>query len=287
MTPTLFTLAALALTPAADTYPNAKILIEPDSLVAQLKSESGKPTVLDARDEKLYSAGHVPGAIRLPTAEWGKAVPDTPEAWARRLAEIGIRTNTPVVVYGGADVRDATRAWWLLKYAGADEVRLLNGGFPAWEKAGGPSETKANLARPVELGKSTMRRERLAEKSEVVNLVKDKSAQIIDARSEDEYCGSSSTAKRNGHIPGATALEWTELLDKDKKFKTAPELRKLLAEKKIDVDKPAVTYCQSGGRAAVVAFGLELMGAKNVRNYYKSWAEWGNAEDTPVEVPNK
>jgi thiosulfate/3-mercaptopyruvate sulfurtransferase len=48
-----------------------------------------------------------------------------------------------------------------------------------------------------------------------------------------------------------------------------------------------ITYCQSGGRAAVLAFGLELMGAKDVRNYYKSWAEWGNAPDTPVEVPKK
>ena len=112
-------------------------------------------------------------------------------------------------------------------------------------------------------------------------------AQIIDARSTDEFCGTSSTAKRNGHIPGATALEWTDLLGKDKKFKSPEELQKVFAEKKIDLDRPAVTYCQSGGRAAVVAFGLELMGAKNVRNYYKSWAEWGNAEDTPVEVPKK
>lgn len=287
MSITLLSFTAITLTIAADPYPNAKILIEADALVAQLKSDTGKPTILDARDEKLYTAGHIPGAIRLPTAEWGKAVPDTPEAWAKRLAAIGVRAETPVVVYGGADVRDAARAWWLLKYAGADNVRLLNGGYPAWKKVGGGSETKANLARPVELGKPTVKPERLAEKSDVLNLVKDKSAHIIDARSEDEYCGTSNSAKRNGHIPGATPLEWTELLGKDKKFKSAPELQKLLAEKKIDLDKPAVTYCQSGGRAAVVSFGLELMGAKNVRNYYKSWAEWGNAEDTPVEVPKK
>jgi len=287
MTTTLFALAALTLTPTADPYPNAKILIEPGALVAQIKTDSSKIAVLDARDEKLYAAGHIPGAIRLPTADWGKAVPDTPGAWARRLAEIGIRQETPVVVYGGTDVRDAARGWWLLKYAGAQDVRLLNGGYPAWEQAGGASETKTNVAKPVELSKPTVKPERLAEKTDVLTLVKDKSAQIIDARSNDEYCGTSSTAKRNGHIPGATALEWTELLGKDKKFKSPEELQKLFAEKKIDLDKPAVTYCQSGGRAAVVAFGLELMGAKNVRNYYKSWAEWGNADDTPVDVPKK
>ena len=51
--------------------------------------------------------------------------------------------------------------------------------------------------------------------------------------------------------------------------------------------KPAATYCQSGGRAAMLAFTLELMGGKDVRNYYKSWAEWGNADDTPIVVQPK
>ncbi|HJZ89864.1 MAG TPA: sulfurtransferase, partial [Gemmataceae bacterium] len=225
--------------------------------------------------------------IRLPTGEWSKAVPDTPEAWAKRLGQIGVTSDTPAVVYGGADVRDATRAWWLLKYAGVEEVKLLNGGLPAWEKADGPTETRANTARPVEIGKPVVRSGRLAEKKDVLDIVKDKSAQILDARSEGEYCGTSETAKRNGHIPGAIAIEWTELLDKDKKFKSAQDLQKLFADKNVDLDKPVVTYCQSGGRAAVLAFGLELMGAKNVRNYYKSWSEWGNADDTPVEVPKK
>jgi thiosulfate/3-mercaptopyruvate sulfurtransferase len=53
------------------------------------------------------------------------------------------------------------------------------------------------------------------------------------------------------------------------------------------VNQPAVTYCQSGGRASVVAFTLELMGGKQVKNYYRSWAEWGNAENTPVAKPKK
>jgi len=275
---------ALLLSPAADAYPNPRILIEADALP---KLDPKAAVILDARDEKAYLAGHVPGAIRLPTAEWSKAVPDTPEAWAKRLAQLGVRTDTPVVVYAGADVRDAARAWWLLKYAGAEDVRLLNGGYPAWEKAGGKAETKEIAARPVEPGKPAVRTDRLAEKKDVQAILKDKSSQILDARSEGEYCGTAGAATRKGHIPGAVALEWSDLLTPDKKFKSPDELRKLFVERKVDLDKPAVTYCQSGGRAAVLAFGLELMGAKHVRNYYKSWAEWGNAGDTPVEVPKK
>jgi thiosulfate/3-mercaptopyruvate sulfurtransferase len=280
----LLSIAALALTPAADPYPNAHILIEPEAL---LKLDAKGLVILDARDEGAYKSGHIPGAVRFPVSDWGKAVPDKPEAWAKRLADLGVRPKTAVIVYGGADVRDAARAWWLLKYAGAENVRLLNGGLPAWEKASGTSETKVNNPAAVEVESAAVKPGRLAEKKDVLAAVKDKNAQILDTRSEDEYCGRTNTAKRNGAIPGALWIEWTELIGKDKKFKSAEELRALFAERKVDLEKPAVTYCQSGGRAAVVAFGLELMGAKNVRNYYKSWAEWGNAPDTPVATPKK
>ena len=283
MNATLITWAALALTPAAEPYPNARILIEPDA-VARLDA---KTVILDARDETAYAAGHVPGAIRFPVDDWSKAVPDTPEAWSRRLAQLGIRTDMPVVVYAGSDVREGARAWWLLKYAGASDVRLLNRGYPAWEKAGGKPETTANAPKPVEPAKAAIGTGRLAEKKDVLDVLKDRSAQILDSRSEGEFCGTATKAKRGGHIPGAIPLEWSELLAPDKKFKSPDELKKLFAERKVDLDRPAITYCQSGGRAAVVAFGLELMGAKDVRNYYKSWAEWGNAEDTPVAVPKK
>ena len=93
-------------------------------------------------------------------------------------------------------------------------------------------------------------------------------------------------AKRGGAIPGARHLEWSDAIDaKTHRFKSAYELSKLLQDAGIDPSKPCTTYCQSGGRAAVMAFTLELMGGKDVRNYYKSWAEWGNAADTPIEKP--
>src|SRR5262249_32147583 len=108
----------------------------------------------------------------------------------------------------------------------------------------------------------------------------------IDARSEGEYCGETKNAKRGGAIPGAVHLEWSDLIDKKtQKFKSPEELTKLFKDAGIDLKRPTVTYCQSGGRAAVMAFGLELMGARNVRNYYRSWSEWGNDENTPIVKP--
>ena len=119
-------------------------------------------------------------------------------------------------------------------------------------------------------------------------LLKDKSAQIVDARSEKEHCGDVKMAKQAGHIPGAIHLEWTDALDKSsQKFKSADQLKSILKEAGIDLTKPVVAHCQSGGRAAVMAFTLELMGANAVSNYYRGWSEWGNSDDTPIVVSPK
>ena len=70
-------------------------------------------------------------------------------------------------------------------------------------------------------------------------------------------------------------------------FKSAQELQKVFKKADIDLTKPSVAHCQSGGRSSVMVFAMELMGASDVRNYYRSWAEWGNADDTPIELPKK
>ena len=112
--------------------------------------------------------------------------------------------------------------------------------------------------------------------------------QIVDARSEGEFCGTEPLKnKRAGAIPGAKHLEWSDLVDKgSQRFKPAGELRGLFRAAEIDPTAPSATHCQGGGRAAVMAFALELMGNSDVSNYYRSWGEWGNADDTPV-VPGK
>jgi thiosulfate/3-mercaptopyruvate sulfurtransferase len=129
---------------------------------------------------------------------------------------------------------------------------------------------------------------RLATLEQVKDSLKGHALQIVDARSEAEFCGDTKTAKRNGSIPGALNLEWKELLDgKTKQFKSAAELDQIFKKAGIDLAKPSVAHCQSGGRSSVMVFTMELMGGAEVRNYYRSWAEWGNAEDTPVVIPKK
>jgi thiosulfate/3-mercaptopyruvate sulfurtransferase len=160
---------------------------------------------------------------------------------------------------------------------------LLNGGWFAWKAAGGEVTREDVKPQPRDVT-LTAHPNRLATKDQILKDLQGRPPQIIDARSLEEHCGQAQTAKRNGAIPGAIHLEWKDCLDpKTKKFKNPEDLAKLLRERSIDVDKPAVTYCQSGGRSAVVAFTLELMGGLQVRNYYRSWSEWGNDDDTPIQ----
>ncbi|HEY1189970.1 MAG TPA: rhodanese-like domain-containing protein, partial [Gemmata sp.] len=208
-----------------------------------------------------------------------------PVFFKQEFSALGVSPKVPVVVYAD-DARDAARAWWVLKYAGVPDARILNGGWKVWTAANRPTEKEAPAV-TAEAFNWTVAAPRLADKRHVLGILKDGAA-CVDARTKAEFTGEKALAKRGGHIPGAVHLEWVELLDpKTGKFLPPADLLKLMEERKIDLDKPHVTYCQSGGRAAVVAFGLELAGAKSVRNYYPSWSEWGNADDTPVEGQKK
>ncbi|HLJ92367.1 MAG TPA: sulfurtransferase [Gemmataceae bacterium] len=268
-------------------YPRANLLVEASDLA---RPEFAKESqILDARGKQKYAAGHIPGAIWVDAIGWNRSplTSENQEPWAKRIGALGIDPDRRVVVYDDNANKDGARIWWILRYFGFRDVRLLNGGWRAWQQSGGRVSTEETKPSPRKLVLSPVAA-RLATKDQVLDALKSKDVQIVDARSRGEYCGEEGSAKRGGAIPGAVHLEWLEVLDdKSQRFKRPEELSELFRKKGITVDRPAITYCQSGGRAAVMAFALELMGDDRVRNYYKSWAEWGNAEDTPIIKPPK
>jgi thiosulfate/3-mercaptopyruvate sulfurtransferase len=278
------------LTPAADadkTYPRAELLMEPAELA---KPEVAKKyRILDARPRGEYLDGHVPGAVWIDHKEWAKAFAADQDAkkWAARIGKLGIGDETPVVVYASA-LNDAARIWWILHYWDVKDARLLNGGWKAWRQDSLPVSQKGTEVAAASFSARAPQKRLLATKDQLLKELKQDPPQLVDARSYGEYCGTSVQAKRGGAIPGAVNQVWSQLLDaRTGRFRSAEQLRLIFKQDGIKLDRPTVTYCQSGGRAAVVAFALELMGAKDVRNYYRSWAEWGNAEDTPVVQPKR
>jgi thiosulfate/3-mercaptopyruvate sulfurtransferase len=269
-------------------YPRPELLIEAAELAKP--DVAKKFRILDTRSLKEWKESHVSSSSFVSVSEWNKQFTAGPDAawWAKELGRLGIDADVPVV-FCGDDMRETCRAWWILRYWGIKDVRLLNGGWTAWTTgkhplAKGDAEPRFALKTP----KLMPTEQRLATKELVKDSLKESLFQIIDARTEGEYCGDIKTAKKAGAIPGAIHLEWKVLLDqKTQKFLSAKELDQLFKKAGIDLARPAVAHCQSGGRSSVMVFAMDLMGAKDVRNYYRSWAEWGNADDTPVVIPKK
>jgi thiosulfate/3-mercaptopyruvate sulfurtransferase len=287
MTATLILPLALVLATEDSVYSRKDLLVEPGQLKAL--ADEGQPLVLlDTRGKGQYRDGHVPGAVWLDITTWGRAFKDGDQvdAWAKRIGDLGLDPRQRIVLYGDK-LNETSRAWWILRYWGFEDVRLLHGGWKAWLTLGLEPERKENRPTPTS-PKLTPQRQRLATKAEILELLKGDPFQLIDARTAEEHCGKAETAKRNGAIPGARNLDWTDMIDADTgRFKSAAELNRLFRAIGIDLKKPTIAHCQSGGRSSVTAFTLELLGATDVKNYYRSWAEWGNEEDTPIIVPKK
>ncbi len=277
-------------TPAAEAkYPRPQLLLEPAELARPVVARQF--TILDVRSEEAYQEEHVPGARRVEHDAWKDAFGDgeDAEAWGKRIGDLGIGPDSKVVLYDDKGMKDAARIWWILRYWGLEDVRLLNGGWKIWKAQDYPtSDQPPPPPEPAEF-KAEPRRKRLATKKQILASLAGKELQIVDTRSEAEFCGiEKGSNQRAGAIPGAVRLEWRDLIDPEThRFKSPGQLRQVFAQAGIELERPTVTHCQSGGRASVMVFGMELMGAGDVRNYYRSWNEWGNVEDTPIVVSDE
>jgi thiosulfate/3-mercaptopyruvate sulfurtransferase len=243
--------------------------------------------LIDVRPKADFEKGHIPGAIWVDTKAGEKLAAragglQDKDAWERWIAPLGITPETEVLVYDANRQRDAARFWWLLSYLGVEKVGLIDGNFPLWQRQGHPVTTEVRTIHPAHF-RVAFRTERHATRSEVLEALKAKSSQIIDARSIPEHTGSEARSKKGGHIPSACSLEWVNLVDQEGRFLDEAALRTRLEQIGVKAGKPVITHCQSGGRASVDAFVMERLGFPT-RNYYLGWSDWGNTDETPVET---
>lgn len=244
--------------------------------------------LVDTRPEPFYQQAHLPGAVNLPTYIIPGFPPD-PEAAARLLGSLGITRATPVVAYDDGASTNAAVLYWVLRYLGHPQIVVLNGGITRWRHDGRDWEYAPTPVNPVEYEVGEVNREALAGLDDVQAALGEPDTVILDVRAPSEYLGLQGSASRNGHIPGAVNIDWTNNLTRTHGgvavLKSPDELRALYETAGITPDKEIIVHCQAGGRSSETYLVLTALGYPHVRNYVAGWQEWGNDAGTAVEGP--
>jgi thiosulfate/3-mercaptopyruvate sulfurtransferase len=236
-----------------------------------------------------YIAQHIPGAIFFDIealSDHATPLPHmlpTAEEFSRSMSSLGISDTATIVVYEQEGVFSAPRAWWTLRTFGAQNVYLLDGGLRAWTEAGLPTES-GPVQRAPSTFHATLNRDAVKDLSQLKEKITTRQ-QILDARSAARFNGTAPEPRpglSSGHMPGATSLPFTELVE-DGRLKPTDKLRDLFAEKNVDLQQPITTTCGSGVTAAVIALSLAVIGAPHVSLYDGSWAEYAQQPDSIIE----
>lgn len=236
-----------------------------------------------------YVERHIPGAVFFDIDELSDhSTPlphmlPTPESFAESMAALGVSDRATIVVYEQEGVFSAPRAWWMLRVFGAKDVRVLDGGLRAWTEAGLPVEAGAVRRARAEF-RTKLDRDAVVDFNNILHFIQNK-GQILDARSAGRFSGQAPEPRpglSSGHMPGAINLPFTDLADKGR-LKPVAALREIFSSRGIDIEQPVTTTCGSGVTAAVLALGLEIAGAKSVRLYDGSWAEYAQRPEAVIE----
>ena len=248
-------------------------------------------------DTKAYGEGHVPNAVGW---DWNTQLCDTvrrdiipQDKFEQLLGQSGIDNNTTVILYGDNNNWFAAWALWQLKVYGHKDVRLMNGGRKKWIAEGRELSTDAPKTSPKSYNAKSADNSIRAFLPEVIKSSSERTAQLVDVRSPQEYSGEilappglPETCQRGGHIPGAKSIPWGKACNEDGTFKSPEELKALYGGAGITGEKPVIAYCRIGERSSHTWFVLKhLLGYANVKNYDGSWTEWGNLVAAPVEKP--
>jgi thiosulfate/3-mercaptopyruvate sulfurtransferase len=276
-------------------YAHPEVLVEPEWLVAHLNDPQVR--IIEANeDPQLYDQGHIPGAVRV---HWKQDLQDpiirdwvSKERFEHILGELGFNNQHLVVLYGDRNNWFATYTFWLLKYYGHRDARILNGGRDRWLREGRKTSLEVPRFPAEEYQAAQPDRSIRAFRDEIAQRLNRPGAALVDVRSPAEYSGellappayAQEGAQRSGHIPGARNIPWTQNVREDGTFKDAAELQRLYEGQGIRADQDVVAYCRIGERSSLTWFTLTyLLGYPRVKNYDGSWTEWGSLVGVPIE----
>ncbi|MFB0615468.1 sulfurtransferase [Streptomyces sp. AGS-58] len=247
-------------------------------------AKAGGAPAFDGR--AAYTAGHIPGAAFVdldrelaaaPGANGRHPLPDLAEFGAA-MRRAGVSSHRPVVVYDGGQGWAAARAWWLLRWTGHPDVRVLDGGLPSWQ-----GELSTGTAAPAEGDyRPAPATTGLLDADAAAALAR--TGVLLDARAGERYRGEVEPVDRvGGHIPGAVSAPTTENVGPDGRFLPAAELKDRFKALGVSDDTEVGVYCGSGVSGAHEVLALAVAGVPAAL-YVGSWSEWSADPSRPVAV---
>ena len=226
-----------------------------------------------------YAAGHLPGAVFVdldrdlasPPGEGGRHPLPTAAAFEAAMRRLGVSGDSRVVAYDDADASTAARAWWLLRWFGHHDVRVLDGGYRAWTGLGLPVSTAPVtpapgdfVARPGGMP--------LLSPSDAARVAAE--GVLLDARAPERYRGETEPVDPvAGHIPGAVNAPTSGNVSPAGTLLPAETLRERFAALGADGSRRVGAYCGSGVTASQVVLALEVAGVPAAL-YAGSWSDW-------------
>ena len=278
-------------------YANPEVLVTTDWVKDHLEDPALVVIEVD-EDILLYETGHIAGARKIDWQAdfWQNEIRDfiAPAEFAALMGRLGIARDTTVVLYGDKSNWWAAYAFWLFKYHGHPDVRLMNGGRQKWLAEERPLTREAPqyspTQYPVPFRDETLRSYREDVLRYLVAVVEGRGA-LVDVRSPGEYSGTlthmpeypQEGVLRGGHIPGAVNIPWSQAVEPDGTFKSYKQLQELYTSHGVTADREIVVYCRIAERSSHTWFVLRyLLGYPLVSNYDGSWTEWGNSVRLPI-----
>ena len=278
-------------------YAHPEVLVDTEWVANNPSNDTRKIVEVDYDPENAYRKGHVKNASLI---WWKRDINDpvrrdiiSKKQFEDLMSKNGIKSDTEVILYGDFNNWFAAFVFWVFKYYGHENLKIMNGGRKKWELENREYTTDEPQLQATEYKSAPPDEGLRAYLFDVWRALDKVDSVMVDVRSPKEFTGEITAppeypmehAQRGGHIPGANNIPWaTAVNDADGTFKSVEELNQIYQPKGVTSDKDVICYCRIGERSSHTWFVLKyLLGYSKVRNYDGSWTEWGNMIGNPVE----
>lgn len=240
--------------------------------------------IIDAGKASTYKTSHVKDAVSIPhTILYQDGTIDglikSPDELAGIFGSKGVSEQAKIVVYDEGSQKYSTRVYWVLKYLGANDVKILHKDMDEWKKVRVPL-TRMPAGNKAVKFTASVNNAVMADMAYVNAHKADAKVKIVDARTAAEFNGTSDNPVSKGHIPGAINLDYKDVLNSKEAFKSKSEIEAIATKLGITPADEVILYCKTSIRGAVlfVAFN-DILGYKNVKVYDGAYAEWETKYD--------